>query len=159
LLLCVSKSSFSQVLNRDYTKACDMWSIGVITYILLCGYPPFYGDNDAAIFKQINSGEFEFPDHEWRSVSREAKTFIKRLLTLDASKRPTASEAESDPWFDRVHAAPVPLTSEIGPRMESFVGMHKLKKHSLQVIAEHLTEKEIGQVKAEEVVYIVHLCT
>ena len=136
----------SQVLNRNYTKACDMWSIGVITYILLCGYPPFYGDNDAAIFKQIMSGTFEFPDQEWRTVSAEAKAFIQRLLTLDATKRPTAADAETDPWFALVHAASVPLTSEIGPRMESFVRMHKLKKHALHVIAEHLTQKEIGEV-------------
>ena len=47
----------SQVLARNYTKACDLWSIGVITYILLCGYPPFYGDNDTIIFRQIQTGK------------------------------------------------------------------------------------------------------
>ena len=61
------------MLNRNYTKACDLWSIGVITYILLCGYPPFYGDNDSAIFKQIMSGKFDFPDQEWKHTSKEAK--------------------------------------------------------------------------------------
>jgi len=136
-----------EVLNRDYTKSCDLWSIGVITYILLCGYPPFYGDNDQMIFKQIQSGTFDFPPPEWASASPESKAFIKRLLQLDMSKRPTAVEAMADPWFSVAHADPVPVTSAVGSRLESFVGMAKLKKHALQVIAEHMTEQEIGEMR------------
>mmetsp|Transcript_4010 Transcript_4010/g.5291 ORF Transcript_4010/g.5291 Transcript_4010/m.5291 type:complete len:520 (+) Transcript_4010:88-1647(+) len=136
-----------EVLNRDYTKACDLWSIGVICYILLCGYPPFYGDNDAAIFKMIMSGTFDYPAQEWGNISQEAKDFIKKLLNLDASERPTAAEAMQDKWFQVAHAEPVPIVASVGSRLESFVGMSKLKKHALQVIAEHLTEKEISDVK------------
>jgi calcium-dependent protein kinase len=75
------------------------------------------------------------------------RDFIKRLLDLDASERPTAAEAMNDPWFAVAHADPVPITAAVGSRLESFVGMGKLKKYALQVIAEHLTEKEIKEVK------------
>lgn len=95
------------MLNRNYTKACDLWSIGVITYILLCGYPPFYGENDTAIFKQIMLGQFDFPANEWGSISAEAKAFIKALLNLDQHARPTAAEAKDHPWFAVAHAEPV----------------------------------------------------
>lgn len=136
-----------EVLNRNYTKACDLWSIGVITYILLCGYPPFYGDNDTAIFKQIMTGRFDFPPNEWGSISGEAKAFIQTLLNLDQMARPSASEAMTDPWFLVAHADAPPVTAAVGSRLESFVGMNKLKKQSLQVIAEHLTEQEIGEMR------------
>jgi len=136
-----------EVLNRDYTQACDLWSIGVITYILLCGYPPFYGENDTAIFKQIMLGSFDFPQNEWATISAEAKAFIKSLLNLDQHARPTAAEAKTHPWFAVAHAEPVPMTAAMGSRLESFVGMNKLKKHALQVIAEHLTEQEIGEMR------------
>lgn len=136
-----------EVLNRNYTKACDLWSIGVITYILLCGYPPFYGENDTAIFKQIMIGHFDFPANEWGSISREAKDFIKSLLNLDQHARPTAAEAKTHPWFTVAHAEPVPMTAAMGSRLEAFVGMNKLKKNALQMIAEHLTESEIGQMR------------
>jgi calcium-dependent protein kinase len=76
-----------EVLNREYTKACDMWSIGVITYILLCGYPPFYGDSDQQIFESVRVGRFDFPSPDWDDISDEAKDFIKALLRKDPVKR------------------------------------------------------------------------
>ncbi|CAN0529384.1 unnamed protein product [Scytosiphon promiscuus] len=61
------------VLQKKYDKACDLWSIGVITYILLCGYPPFYGNNDAEIFRAVQRVDFRFLSPEWDIVSKEAK--------------------------------------------------------------------------------------
>jgi len=136
-----------EVLGRNYDKGCDIWSIGVITYILLCGYPPFFGENDSQIFRAIMKGKFDFPDPDWTNISYQAKEFIRTLLTLDPTKRPTATEALTNPWFEMAHAEPVALTKSVGARLENFVGMHKLKKHALQVIAEHLTEDQIGQIR------------
>jgi calcium-dependent protein kinase len=88
-----------EVLRRNYTIACDMWSIGVIAYILLCGYPPFHGDNDRDIFRRIQQGAFNFPMPEWGPISKEAKAFITALLQHDAAARMTASVALVDPWI------------------------------------------------------------
>jgi len=76
-----------EVLRREYTKSCDIWSIGVITYILLCGYPPFYGDSDTQIFESVRVGNFDFPSPEWDDISQSAKDFVILLLKKDPKKR------------------------------------------------------------------------
>lgn len=88
-----------EVLNRQYTKSCDIWSIGVITYILLCGYPPFYGDNDNQIFDSVRRGGFDFPSPDWDTISSPAKDFICSLLKKDPSKRLSASQALGHRWI------------------------------------------------------------
>ncbi|GAX19767.1 calcium/calmodulin-dependent protein kinase I [Fistulifera solaris] len=76
-----------EVLRREYTKMCDIWSIGVITYILLCGYPPFYGDSDTQIFESVKVGRFDFPSPEWDDISKSAKAFVTEMLQKDPDKR------------------------------------------------------------------------
>ncbi len=61
------------VLSKKYDKACDLWSIGVIMFILLCGYPPFFGNNDAEIFRAVQRVDYRFLSPEWDDVSHEAK--------------------------------------------------------------------------------------
>ena len=58
-------------LCRKYDKECDLWSVGVVTYVLLCGYPPFYGDTDAEIFASVKRGEFDFPSPDWDDISTQ----------------------------------------------------------------------------------------
>jgi calcium-dependent protein kinase len=88
-----------EVLNGHYTRACDMWSVGVIAYILLCGSPPFNGDNDAQIFKSVKAGMVSFNAPGWDGVSHAAKDFISCLLQGNPSQRLTASEASVHPWM------------------------------------------------------------
>jgi len=89
-----------EVLNASgYGKEVDMWSIGVITYILLCGFPPFYGDTVPEIFEQIMEANFDYPDEYWGQVSKEAKDFINKLLVVDSEKRLTAAAALKHPWL------------------------------------------------------------
>ena len=69
-----------EVLTGNYDKQCDMWSAGCIMYILLCGYPPFYGDDDQEILRMVKKGAFDFDGEEWDEVCMEAKDLIKKLI-------------------------------------------------------------------------------
>jgi len=82
-----------------YDKSVDLWSMGVITYVLLCGFPPFYGKTQAQLFEKILNAEYDFPDPEWTNISAEAKDFIDHLLLLDISKRNTTKECLKHPWL------------------------------------------------------------
>ncbi|KRG07275.1 calcium/calmodulin-dependent protein kinase type 1 isoform X2 [Drosophila mojavensis] len=85
--------------QKPYGKAVDVWSIGVISYILLCGYPPFYDENDANLFAQILKGEFEFDSPYWDEISESAKHFIKNLMCVNVEKRYTCKQALGHPWI------------------------------------------------------------
>lgn len=97
-----------------YDKRCDLWSLGVITYILLCGYPPFYGkcgadcgwergDNcescQKLLFQSIQEGRYDFPDAEWGHISNQAKDLISKLLVKSASDRLSAADVLNHPWL------------------------------------------------------------
>lgn len=101
--------------QKPYGKAVDVWSIGVISYILLCGYPPFYDENDANLFAQILkgivqilfqyfvkksvTGEFEFDSPYWDEISDSAKDFIRNLMCVNVEKRYTCRQALGHPWY------------------------------------------------------------
>ncbi|KAK3908950.1 Calcium/calmodulin-dependent protein kinase type 1 [Frankliniella fusca] len=85
--------------QKPYGKAVDVWSIGVISYILLCGYPPFYDENDANLFAQILKGDFEFDAPYWDEISDSAKDFIRQLMCVDVEKRYTCRQALQHPWI------------------------------------------------------------
>ncbi|NXH07801.1 MAPK2 kinase, partial [Loxia leucoptera] len=88
---------------EKYDKSCDMWSLGVIMYILLCGYPPFYSNHGLAISpgmkKRIRMGQYEFPNPEWSEVSEEVKQLIRNLLKTDPTQRMTITEFMNHPWI------------------------------------------------------------
>lgn len=85
--------------QKPYGKAVDVWSIGVISYILLCGYPPFYDENDAVLFAQIIKGEFEFDSPFWNDISDSAKDFIQKLICVNVEERYTCKQALAHPWI------------------------------------------------------------
>jgi len=82
-----------------YDNSVDIWSIGVITYILLCGFPPFYGSTDQQIFEKIMKAEFDFPSPDWDSISPEAKDFVQKILVLDPTKRLSTDDCVKHPWI------------------------------------------------------------
>ena len=102
---------------EKYDKSCDMWSLGVILYILLCGYPPFYSASGAAISpgmkKRIRLGQYTYPDAEWRHVTGEAKGLISHLLKTDPSERISIDAMVEHPWITGkgVEHPTAPLTS------------------------------------------------
>ncbi|KAI8885456.1 Pkinase-domain-containing protein [Backusella circina FSU 941] len=86
-------------LKKKYSFPVDMWAFGVITYTVLCGYQPFQGESDIELMDDIVNARYEFHDRYWKDVSYDARTFIRKCLTLDPSKRPTASQALEDAWI------------------------------------------------------------
>ena len=101
--------------QATYTQNCDIWSIGVIVYVLLCGFPPFYAPSEAETLKLVVNAEVEFPSPSWDDVSMEAKLFILTLLDRNVDTRPAATEALKHPWLHHSLVQPAGL-----PRQASF---------------------------------------
>merc|ERR1712130_705037 len=104
---------------EKYDKSCDIWSLGVIMYILICGYPPFYSHHGKPISpgmkRRIRSGQYEFPKPEWTKVSEECKNLIKICLKTDPDERPNIDRVIESPWISQYEVVPpTPLvTSDI----------------------------------------------
>lgn len=88
-----------EVIKKNYDHMCDIWSIGVILYVLLCGYPPFSGASDQQILDAVEKGEYEMSSQEWNDISDDAKNLVSQMLELDTSKRITAENALNHPWI------------------------------------------------------------
>ncbi|KAG7493165.1 MAP kinase-activated protein kinase 2-like [Solea senegalensis] len=95
---------------EKYDKSCDMWSLGVIMYILLCGFPPFYSNTGQAISpgmkRRIRMGQYEFPKPEWAEVSQEAKDLIHQLLKTEPTERMTIAQFMNHPWITQSVTVP-----------------------------------------------------
>jgi len=87
------------VSQEPYGKECDYWSIGIVLYILLCGYPPFYDEDNMVLFEKIKSGKFDFPDQSWANISPEVKDLLSHILEVDPKKRYTPEMMIAHPWF------------------------------------------------------------
>ncbi|KAL9261584.1 Calcium-dependent protein kinase 20-like protein [Drosera capensis] len=137
-----------EVLRKHYGPECDVWSAGVILYILLCGVPPFWDETEQGIFEQVIKGELDFISEPWPSISSGAKDLVRRMLVRDPKKRLTAYEVLCHPWIQVDGLAPdKPLDSAVLTRLKQFSAMNKLKKIAIRVIAESLSEEEIAGLK------------
>ncbi|XP_051126133.1 calcium-dependent protein kinase 19-like [Andrographis paniculata] len=138
-----------EVLRRRYGKEADIWSAGVILYILLCGVPPFWAETEKGIFDTVLRGQVDFESEPWPSISDTAKDLVRKMLTQDPEKRITAAEVLEHPWIREDGEAPdKPIDSAVLSRMKQFRAMNKLKKLALKVIAENLSAEEIQGLKS-----------
>ena len=134
-----------EVLEGDYDEKCDIWSCGVILYILLCGYAPFYGENDKEIYKQVLKGEYDFPKEEWQNVSEEAKNLVQKMLEKDTKKRITALDALQDKWFKinkQKKTNNKLLAKNVLKNMKKFKKNKKFEKATMSFIVNQLVLKE-----------------
>lgn len=139
-----------EVLYENYGEKCDIWSCGVICFILLAGYAPFDGDDDAQIEDAIRMGEYEFDDPIWDTISEDAKDFIEECLSFNEKHRPTAAEALTHPWLENTRKAgrgdfvknEKDTIQDSLNNMASFHACSKLKQATLAYIASQLLLKE-----------------
>ncbi|KAG1327689.1 putative Calcium/calmodulin-dependent serine/threonine-protein kinase 1 [Cocos nucifera] len=122
-----------EVLHRSYGTEADMWSIGVIAYILLCGSRPFWARTESGIFRAVLKAEPSFEEAPWPSLSNEAKDFVKRLLNKDYRKRMTASQALSHPWIRDSQEIKIPLDIIIYKLIRAYICSSSLRKSALRV--------------------------
>ncbi|CAG9819242.1 unnamed protein product [Phaedon cochleariae] len=141
-----------------YDKRCDLWSLGVIMYILLCGYPPFYGkcgrdcgwergDNCSAcqelLFQSIQEGRYDFPYAEWRNISDEAKELISSLLVKNARQRISAQKVLEHPWLECASDTPL-TTPEVIKKNDSALDLSQFAESAMavnRVVQQHFSMK------------------
>uniref|UniRef100_A0A672NXL3 calcium/calmodulin-dependent protein kinase n=1 Tax=Sinocyclocheilus grahami TaxID=75366 RepID=A0A672NXL3_SINGR len=125
-----------EVLRKEpYGKPVDMWACGVILYILLVGYPPFWDEDQHRLYQQIKAGAYDFPSPEWDTVTPEAKDLINKMLTINPAKRITAAEALKHPWIcQRSTVASMMHRQETVECLKKFNARRKLKESQTTVI-------------------------
>ncbi|CAD8141063.1 unnamed protein product [Paramecium octaurelia] len=122
-----------EVINKRYDQKCDVWSCGVILFIMLCGYPPFNGQNQQELYQRIQSGIFSFDEPEWEDISADAKNLIKKMLVPDPEKRISASEALRHDWMV-INQKDKKLNSKSLEKLAKFHSQSKLKAAIMQLI-------------------------
>ncbi|XP_020583121.1 CDPK-related kinase 3-like isoform X3 [Phalaenopsis equestris] len=137
-----------EVLHRSYGTEADIWSIGVISYILLCGSRPFWARTESGIFRAVLRADPNFDDFPWPSVSVEAKDFVRRLLNKDYRKRMTAAQALTHPWL-RDEERQIPLDILIFKLVKSYLRATPFKRAALKALSKVLTEDELIYVRSQ----------
>ncbi|KAI3437381.1 uncharacterized protein J3R85_005362 [Psidium guajava] len=131
-----------EVLHRAYASEADVWSIGVIAYILLCGSRPFWARTESGIFRAVLKADPSFDEQPWPSLSSEARDFVKRLLIKDPRKRMTAAQALSHPWIKNYKDIKVPLDILIFKLMRAYMRSSTLRRAALRALSKTLTGDE-----------------
>ncbi|XP_047194687.1 calcium/calmodulin-dependent protein kinase type II delta 1 chain isoform X21 [Hippoglossus stenolepis] len=156
-----------EVLRKDpYGKPVDMWACGVILYILLVGYPPFWDEDQHRLYQQIKAGAYDFPSPEWDTVTPEAKDLINKMLTINPAKRVTATDALKHPWIcQRSTVASMMHRQETVECLKKFNARRKLKGAILTTmlatrnfsVAKSLLNKKTDGVKKRKTESSEHL--
>ncbi|KHN36210.1 CDPK-related protein kinase [Glycine soja] len=137
-----------EVLHRAYSTEADVWSIGVIAYILLCGSRPFWARTESGIFRAVLKADPIFDEPPWPSLSDEATNFVKRLLNKDPRKRMSAAQALSHPWI-RNKDVKVPLDILIFKLMKAYMRSSSLRKAALRALSKMLTVDELFYLREQ----------
>ncbi|GAY65036.1 hypothetical protein CUMW_238150 [Citrus unshiu] len=123
-----------EVLKRNYGPEIDIWSAGVILYILLCGVPPFWAESEQGVAQAILRGLIDFKRDPWPNVSESAKSLVRQMLEPDPKLRLTAKQVLEHPWLQNAKKAPnVPLGDVVRSRLKQFSMMNRFKRKALRV--------------------------
>lgn len=135
--------------NESYGPEVDMWSLGVILYILLCGFPPFYHESTAALYKQIKKGQYEFPDPYWSEISKEAKDLVSGLLTVNPKTRLTPAKVMAHPWVSGDAASDKKFSDEHNNRFKTLQARRILRRGVRSIIAVNRFSRQLQHLLNE----------
>ncbi|XP_057768466.1 CDPK-related protein kinase-like [Salvia miltiorrhiza] len=138
-----------EVLHRAYSTEADVWSIGVIAYILLCGSRPFWARTESGIFRAVVKAEPTYEEQPWPTLSSEAKDFVKRLLNKDPRKRMSAAQAMCHPWLRNTSDIKAPLDILIFKLMKAYMRSSPLRKAALRALSKTLTADELFYLREQ----------
>ncbi|CAD5185195.1 unnamed protein product [Musa acuminata subsp. malaccensis] len=138
-----------EVLHRSYGTEADMWSIGVIAYILLCGSRPFWARTESGIFRAVLKAEPSFDESPWPSLSSQAKDFVKKLLNKDYRKRMTAAQALCHPWLRNPEEVKIPLDIIVYKLVKAYICSSSLRKSALRALAKTLTVNQLYYLREQ----------
>ncbi|KAJ7976587.1 CDPK-related kinase [Quillaja saponaria] len=138
-----------EVLHRSYGTEADMWSIGVIAYILLCGSRPFWARTESGIFRAVLKADPGFDEVPWPALSTDAIDFVKRLLNKDYRKRLTAAQALSHPWLANHQDIKIPLDMIIYKLVKAYICSSSLRKSALGGLAKTLTVSQLAYLREQ----------
>ena len=137
-----------EVLKNKYDEKCDIWSCGVILYVMLSGEPPFYGEDDDEIYNKILTEEVQFNQKEWENISDEAKDLVKKLLTKDYKSRLSAVDALAHPWIQnidnqKINFIAIETLNEIVANLYKYSAVQILQQASIAFIVHNLISREM----------------
>ena len=142
-----------EVLLGNYTLKADMWSLGVVTYMLLCGAKPFWAHKKKRIVEKIMRAHVKMKEPNWKFISKEAKDFVMLLLQKDPAKRPTAEEAMAHAWLHNEYKLSnrrpeEDIMDRVNASLVTYADSGEFKKVALNVIAHKSTAEQIFQIRA-----------
>jgi len=138
-----------EVLSGAYTNKCDVWSIGVIAFMLLSGTPPFYGKDDLGTLRSVRAGRLVFEDKYFKNISMTAKNFISSCLTKNVEKRPDARTLLGHDWFRMLQVDMPSPSLNVCARLVSFEKRTALTKLCMEVVAHTLSSEQINNLRTQ----------
>ncbi|KAL3634353.1 Calcium-dependent protein kinase 24 [Castilleja foliolosa] len=137
-----------EVLRRNYGQEIDVWSAGVILYILLCGVPPFWAESEEGIAQAIVYGAIDFERDPWPRISEDAKDLVRAMLQPNPYDRLTVQQVLESQWIQNADKVPnIPLGERVRTRIKQFSLMNKFKKRVLGVVADNLPDEQVDGIK------------
>lgn len=141
------------VMGHSYDWHCDIWSLGVLLYILLSGYMPFPAKSRTELFDKITDGKYNFDHKEFYKVSPEAKDLITQMLKLSASKRPSAAKILEHPWFSKFNekeqSSDEGLDIDVLMRLKSYKGETFFKRAAMNILVKMSSEDQLKNLSAK----------
>lgn len=142
-----------EVLDGDYEEKCDVWSIGVIAYMLLSGTPPFPGNSQDEIFDRVRTGEVDMTGRRWELISPAAKEFITAMLQVNPTNRPSCAQCLEHPWMttdsEEYDATHEPVLDNVVNNLMQFIQFSALKRLALEVVSFTLAPDQVRAMRTE----------